>query len=244
MKKKLQYELKVDQPCSQSWAAMQISECGRFCSECSKNVLDLSRLGDYEIIKILEKTDESICGRLLTSQLNRPLTTGESQKGHSILYNGLLAALLTTGIPDSAYSLQKEVECLNLEKPSSYSSRDFEDENIVDTVFNTIKGRVLDIAGFPVRGASVVFKGTTLFVTTDELGYFKLEVPKEYTSRVFSLTVSALEYETTTRLVSPGQATREISIFIMSADLKEGVVVGRVKVVRKGKKNSRKKSRS
>ena len=58
----------------------------------------------------------------------------------------------------------------------------------------TVSGRVTDLKGLPIVGASVIVRGTTLGVSTDTNGRFSLEVPAPASSRV--LEISYLGYET------------------------------------------------
>ena len=58
----------------------------------------------------------------------------------------------------------------------------------------TVSGRVTDLKGLPIVGASVIVHGTTVGVSTDTNGRFSLEVPAPASSHV--LEISYLGYET------------------------------------------------
>ena len=70
MKKK--YILSVPEPCSENWEEMSISGKGRDCSKCQKNIRDLSKMSDVELIHLL-RTEDNVCGRFDPSQLDRQL---------------------------------------------------------------------------------------------------------------------------------------------------------------------------
>ena len=36
-----QYKIRIENPCEQSWNKMQVSQSGKFCLHCSKDVIDL-----------------------------------------------------------------------------------------------------------------------------------------------------------------------------------------------------------
>lgn len=61
----------IPNPCSENWNEMNPEEKGRFCSVCSKCVIDFTEKNSQEIHKIIEeKSDESVCGRFYNHQLN------------------------------------------------------------------------------------------------------------------------------------------------------------------------------
>lgn len=61
----------IPKPCSENWESMSPQEKGKFCSVCSKCVIDFTEKKHQEIIKIIEeKQDEKICGRFYHHQLH------------------------------------------------------------------------------------------------------------------------------------------------------------------------------
>lgn len=69
--KRENYILKIENPCGQDWTSMTKTNMGKFCSHCSKTVIDFSHLTDNEVIQIIEQTSDKLCGRLTQEQLNR-----------------------------------------------------------------------------------------------------------------------------------------------------------------------------
>lgn len=67
-------KLKIDKPCHEDWDAMLPSEQGRFCNSCEKQVVDLSRMTDLEIIQYMDlNKGKSICGNARPTQLDRSI---------------------------------------------------------------------------------------------------------------------------------------------------------------------------
>ncbi|WP_160136147.1 hypothetical protein [Chryseobacterium sp. c4a] len=63
--------LYIPEPCSENWESMSPQEKGRFCSVCSKCVIDFTQKQPEEIQQILtEKENEKVCGRFYNHQLN------------------------------------------------------------------------------------------------------------------------------------------------------------------------------
>ncbi|AEA42897.1 hypothetical protein [Fluviicola taffensis] len=68
--KKINY--KIVEPCHADWDQMKPEAKGRFCSSCSKTVVDFSKMSDFSIVTYLEaKKNESICGRFEEKQLDK-----------------------------------------------------------------------------------------------------------------------------------------------------------------------------
>lgn len=67
--------VRVPEPCHEDWNKMTPEKQGRFCSSCSKTVVDFSNKTDTEISTILlENKDQKMCGHFKASQVNRPLS--------------------------------------------------------------------------------------------------------------------------------------------------------------------------
>ena len=48
------YFLHINEPCSQDWDSMTAAGQGKFCSQCSKTVIDFTGLSDAEIVRYIE----------------------------------------------------------------------------------------------------------------------------------------------------------------------------------------------
>jgi hypothetical protein len=71
MKKKI-IRYTIEEPCHEDWNQMQPEAKGRFCSSCSKTVIDFSSMSDFSIVSYLEgKKKESVCGRFRPDQMEK-----------------------------------------------------------------------------------------------------------------------------------------------------------------------------
>lgn len=63
--------IQIPNPCSENWEIMSPQEKGRFCSVCSKCVIDFTHKQPEEINQIfIENRNTSICGRFYSHQLS------------------------------------------------------------------------------------------------------------------------------------------------------------------------------
>ena len=71
---KVNYTVQIPEPCNENWNSMLPNAEGKFCTSCSKTVVDFSNKTDLEILVILhKKKGENVCGHFRKTQINRPL---------------------------------------------------------------------------------------------------------------------------------------------------------------------------
>ena len=90
-------QLRINEPCHESWEKMEEGEGGRFCVACSKVVVDFSVMSDREILQYLGRMRGDICGRLGADQVDRDILLGEEGKKRKWMGWGVLAAGLLFG---------------------------------------------------------------------------------------------------------------------------------------------------
>jgi hypothetical protein len=88
----------VPTPCHESWAAMKPEQQGRFCSSCSKTVVDFSSMSDRQLFEYFRNYSGGACGRFSNDQLNRDITARKPQRTGWFKYvmSVLLPAMLLT----------------------------------------------------------------------------------------------------------------------------------------------------
>lgn len=203
--KRQNYILKIDTPCHQDWNSMTKTDIGKYCSNCSKTVIDFTSLTDNEIIQIIDKKSDKLCGRLNKLQLNRLIENKQLSK-HSTLYKTLTGLfLLGTAINSfaknnllSKQSSQMEIVSIADKKTNNTSQEKQKKEPILDSLKNVIQGKVIDIQSKePLPGAIVVIKNSKTGTTTDMDGKFKLIIPDRLLTDKIQLVISYIGYENT-----------------------------------------------
>ncbi|NMR35904.1 hypothetical protein HIO71_17130 [Chryseobacterium aquaticum] len=64
-------KFKINKLCDEDWESMQNVLEDKFCEKCFKKVLDLTQKNESEIDTIVKKSDEEVCGRILSSHISK-----------------------------------------------------------------------------------------------------------------------------------------------------------------------------
>ena len=146
---------------------MTPAEKGRFCSACSKTVLDFTKASDREIVTYLSN-NKNTCGRFNNYQLNRDLIIPKQKSSYwfiataSVLgFLGLNSQTVFSQIPPKIEQTDKIKTTLDTTKTTLGLKK--------------ITGVVSDEHG-PIAGANVFVKGTTKGTTTDFEGNYYIDV--------------------------------------------------------------------
>jgi hypothetical protein len=75
MKKQNALQIRVQEPCMQSWSDMKQESTGRYCGACSQLVTDFTNYTDEQLMQFFstESTDR-VCGRFRESQVSNSRT--------------------------------------------------------------------------------------------------------------------------------------------------------------------------
>lgn len=96
--------LNIPTPCHESWDAMTPTQEGKYCKACAKIVLDLTTATEEELIDRFKNSNQSICARISTSVLGKPLTSINDRQHEFVYLKAIVmgAALLSTAATWSA----------------------------------------------------------------------------------------------------------------------------------------------
>lgn len=188
-------QLSIPEPCHQDWNKMTPNEQGRFCTSCSKTVVDFSSMSDAALLQYFNNLkDSNVCGRLYTDQLERRIEPLAKPRKKLFVYWQYLLALvmmLTKGQIAKAQGNMKRGELkmnktigdtivLPTQTPISneilagilISTRA---HGIQELMANKIQQlQIVDTAEQPIESASVtLFPANKIFVT-DEDGFIDM----------------------------------------------------------------------
>lgn len=163
MKQKIQ--ISIPEPCHEGWQNMTPVEKGRFCASCQKTVLDFTHLSDNEIINLVSKND-TLCGRINVSQLNRKLI--ETKRTSN--YFGYFATSVLAFLGLGTESLVAQEKPVTQQTDSKYLNKVNDSVKII-----TVTGIVKDSDGNPLPGVAIIIKNAKTGVQTDESGKYSIK---------------------------------------------------------------------
>lgn len=182
--------ISIPQPCHEQWENMTANANGRYCSSCSKTVVDFSNMTTQQVLDYLSSTSH-VCGRISSTQLaginHRAYHENLSKTG---LWKRLMMAVIMLGSsqylsaqsrPDKPVTEQHDTPLL-LGKVVAAQP---------DSTSKLVTGQVIDERNEPLPGASIRIKGTNVSTTTNKEGLFSLHATLNT-----ALTVSFVGYST------------------------------------------------
>ncbi|AUC82656.1 hypothetical protein [Lacinutrix sp. Bg11-31] len=95
------FSIKIPEPCHEGWETMSPKGKGRYCSSCSKTVVDFSKMDVSEIQDFLvKKKDKSICGHISQTKLdsiNIRIPLSLIQQNHNVYKSFFFVILIVMG---------------------------------------------------------------------------------------------------------------------------------------------------
>lgn len=184
--------------CSELWEAMPLAGDGRYCQRCEKEIVDFSDWSDAKIAAEL-KSGKSLCGRIHSSRLERPLQI-EKPKSSPVWALSILSALATSPslFAQDASSLSPR-EALKAQGFTAVELAEFAETGNTELKRIAVKGRVLE-SNYG-QGAALaqlaLFSGESLLAHTqaDLNGFFNVSFERTDTLRSIKFEVSCVGYE-------------------------------------------------
>ena len=159
--------IRITQPCQENWEAMTLSEKGKFCALCQKNVIDFTTSSDREILNYYNQNSK-ICGRFHSSQINRNLILPKEKS--SIWFAVISAIVSFLGLGSQEIYAQESVKIEQTDKKNQTDS-------IKKDALRKITGIVSENK-IPIPGVTISIKGTNLRTETDFDGNYSIEAKK------------------------------------------------------------------
>ena len=171
----------INKPCHEAWQNMSVSEKGKFCSSCKKEVYDFTDASIDDIKKTFSESIGGMCGRVPVKLLQEQYVEREIQKVHySYLKKFCLAAILCFGA--NLFSIDSA-------KASTFYKVNIAFFNFVTDSKNdsiVVKGVVKDKASherISFVNVSVSHNDSVICNSVTNLnGEYEIKIPKEYTT--------------------------------------------------------------
>ncbi len=198
--KNVSYKLNIHHPCHENWEAMTSNETGKFCSHCSKSVIDFTGMTDEAVIKMLEKNSKNICGRLTSQQVNRRI--GYNQSTEPSRLKQFLAAIMLLGATDikaesNSVAQMEVVAKIATNEVDTLKEEESKIEHPSDSIPTVLKGKAIDFETKEPMGFCLIRPvGLDIYTTADTLGNFELIIPDSLVWKKMPIEFLCIGYET------------------------------------------------
>lgn len=168
--------LSIENPCHEQWSDFTPTANGGFCSSCSKNVVDFTKMSDAEVLAFFTNKPANTCGRLRTDQLKSYSfqTAPTFNPGLTLLKAGFLSLMFALVAKESSANVIPQAASSVYIEETAYLQIDGQRIAVEERI---VKGVVRDDDNQPMAGVSIYLKGSTDGTVTDADG--KFEFPRK-----------------------------------------------------------------
>lgn len=168
--------LSIENPCHEQWSDFTPTANGGFCSSCSKNVVDFTKMSDAEVLAFFTNKPANTCGRLRTDQLKSYSfqTAPTFNPGLTLLKAGFLSLMFALVAKESSANVIPQAASSVYIAETAYLQIDGQRIAVEERI---VKGVVRDDDNQPMAGVSIYLKGSTDGTVTDADG--KFEFPRK-----------------------------------------------------------------
>lgn len=221
------FYLNINSPCAEDFNSFTPTKNGGFCSSCTKNVVDFTKLSPEEInIYFENKNNKNVCGRFTSKQLNTVYETKFKRKNIWGYISGI-------GMACMAFFNSSNLQAQEIKNQNKADDNNINTEDQLTQEYFTVKGIVSDDLG-PLAGANVVVEGTTIGTQTDFDGNFEFA---EKIKKGSILIISYVGYKS--KKITIDHGTKELNIELnVTMDDYNVIITG--KVAKKGVYSSKK----
>jgi hypothetical protein len=170
-------QLSIPEPCHQNWNEMTPTQQGRFCKSCAKQVVDFSTMSDTQVLHYFSNIkNENVCGRAYPDQLERAISIPKEPKKKLFWYWNYITMLFLFFSKTNTAKAQGGIKIVVESKHDAAKQDRITKGEIAVNTNRIITGKIIDQAGQPLAGASIIIKGSKNGTSADVNGFYKINV--------------------------------------------------------------------
>jgi CarboxypepD_reg-like domain/Secretion system C-terminal sorting domain len=168
-------QLSIPGPCHQNWNEMTPTQQGRFCNSCAKQVVDFSTMSDTQVLHYFSSIkNENVCGRAYPDQLERAITMPKEHKKKLYWYWNYITMLFLFFSKTNTVKAQGGIKVVVESKHDAAKQDRITKGEIAVNTNRIIKGKIIDEAGQPLAGVSVIIKDSKHGTIADTNGFYSI----------------------------------------------------------------------
>ncbi|MCB9261999.1 MAG: hypothetical protein H6607_06465 [Flavobacteriales bacterium] len=195
--RKKEISISLPSPCHEKWEDMTKTEHGRYCGQCTKEVIDFTRFTDDEMVSFFFRNRKNVCGQFRATQLNRPIIKETNYRmpylNKTLAFLGILGAGIKAQGKDSntKFELRQEVV-----QPSAVD-KNIEPDSLPKTEKTiTIRGTVVDSTTHEsLANAYIEIQEISWELFTQKDGSFSFDLPDSLANSAIHILVDYPPYE-------------------------------------------------
>jgi len=164
--------LSINTPCSEKLGSFASTDNGAFCDHCQKEVVDMTKMSDRELLKFLQSRTASSCVRLRKDQLRSydlTATTATSSRRYIGFLRAMAASALLLFMSRQVSGQVKSTDKTEMVE----TSKGQEGKGLQDkSTLMTVTGKVVDETGAPMPGINIILENASVGTITNEDGMF------------------------------------------------------------------------
>jgi ankyrin repeat protein len=236
-KKDLLNAIEVKSPCGESWDEMQGNETVRFCSHCSKNVNDLSKMTRKDALRLVRRSGGNLCVRYAQHPVTQKPLFAENLYKITRRATSLAAGVMTASITLSTAAYAQGGALRQQEPANEKAVQETRSSNEKKAAPPATRfwGTATDANGAFVSGARVNLKnditGRETTTVTDENGRYEItNLPEaRYT---FTVSANGFEQHTSESVEISGEVRRDALLSAPAVSIKPTRILGGAIAVR------------
>ncbi len=233
------FKLEIINPCDETIHTMAKTKAGFFCNSCTKEVIDFSKLSNYEISKFISQNkNESICAQIKTTQLEEEFSLLEQAKiNKSFKYAAVAASVL-------AFTGMQAQENTTTVKPNTQVEYNphvvgkiayVKPQNKIISI--TIEGNILDentkkvLASKKFPNLQLYINGAKEYVKVNaKTGYFSIPITLDGNLQEINLHLSSNDFQLTKTIKINTKTIKnnvlKQTIFVNQEDFQKLMILG------------------
>ncbi|MCL6218721.1 carboxypeptidase-like regulatory domain-containing protein [Zunongwangia pacifica] len=225
----MKISIEIPKACGENWEHMMVSQQGKFCQVCKKEVIDFTKTAEVELFEKIKK-GQKICGRFKQSQLSHDLKSNNSKSNWKQLAVAAgFTSVLAIAAPANAQKTSTKTE--QLEKSSEKNSEEKHSISAKDSII--ISGTVIDEDDLPIPGVHIKLIDSKIVTQTDFDGNFKIILAEKTTANNLKLEFTSIGYENKIINVDAKSTSLNIELKMETLLMGEVVIVKKMNVFRR-----------
>jgi hypothetical protein len=193
------FNLKIEKPCHENWDEMKIVGGGKFCSSCTKVVVDFSRMDKNAIADFFKNHKGKVCGNFKRSQLEEKYSINYKipfSFNSTFVRVSLAGILVFSGIKVSGQNTNNKTTSVLVDNSGKTKNQIAKTSGINSTKNNSIKIKLKEKStGRQLGYGALTITEIHKSLLADKNGVFTYQLPDSLADKTIHVSVDVVGYE-------------------------------------------------